>query len=481
MKSLTESINESLKYVNIKKPKTINQLKEIVLDRIEKEGNNCDLNDINVSKVTDMSNLFGDGRRSKFNGDISKWDVSNVTNMYGMFGDSEFNGDISKWDVSKVTDMGYMFLNSKFNGDISAWDVSNVTNMYGMFNHSIFNGDISKWDVSNVIDMGTMFKGSKFNGDISKWNVSNGVKMDKIFYNSKIDNQHTFRIVQLKNIYTPRKLEELQELIKDRIIKEGPKCNLNDIDVSLITDMSYLFHNSNFNGDISKWDVSNVTDMYGMFMHSKFNGDISKWDVSNVKYMHAMFSLTLFNNDISKWNVSNVQDMNRMFSYSDFNKDISNWNVSKVTDMSYMFTNSKFNKDISNWNTDNVKKAQQIFKECPIKDSYKPNFNADAMANIKFASTGSHRFDYLCRYIAHNTELSDPQFKHNLFDAVNNDNICYPEFKNENDLYTFYKKHKNDKVDGYSEEYDYMYSNVTNKFTLDGVNFSFTTKKPMFK
>ena len=32
-----------------------------------------------------------------------------------------------------------------------------------------------------------------------------------------------------------------------------------------ITDMSKLFSESQFNGDISNWDVSNVTNMIGMF------------------------------------------------------------------------------------------------------------------------------------------------------------------------------------------------------------------------
>ena len=63
----------------------------------------------------------------------------------------------------------------------------------------------------------------------------------------------------------PKTYDELKEIIKDRISKEGSNCDLNDIDVSLIKDMSYLFDYSKFNGDISKWNVSNVIDMTGMF------------------------------------------------------------------------------------------------------------------------------------------------------------------------------------------------------------------------
>ena len=56
----------------------------------------------------------------------------------------------------------------------------------------------------------------------------------------------------------PKTNKELDDIIKERISKEGPKCDLNDIDVSLITDMSWLFNESEFKGDISRWDVSNV-------------------------------------------------------------------------------------------------------------------------------------------------------------------------------------------------------------------------------
>ena len=120
----------------------------------------------------------------------------------------------------------------------------------------------------------------------------------------------------------PKTKKELKEIVKDRIRKQGTKCDLNDIDVSLIEDMSMLFEESEFNGDISKWNVSKVENMSLMFSYSKFNGDISKWDVSNVKYMDYMFNESNFNGDISKWNVSKAEDMSGMFYELKFNSNV---------------------------------------------------------------------------------------------------------------------------------------------------------------
>ena len=126
--------------------------------------------------------------------------------------------------------------------------------------------------------------------------------------------------------YYPKTKDELEYIINKRIKSEGNKCNLNDIDTSNITDMSSLFEDSEFNGDISKWNVYNVTNMAGMFILSEFDGDISKWDVSN------------------------------------------------VTNMKFMFRNSKFDSDISNWDVSNVRDMKAMFDKCPIEEKYKPKF-----------------------------------------------------------------------------------------------------------
>ena len=122
--------------------------------------------------------------------------------------------------------------------------------------------------------------------------------------------------------YKPKTKEELQNIIID-LLKKGI-TDLNCIDVSNITDMTYLFYHVDKivevrDINISDWDVSNVTDIRFMFAGCKnFNSDLSKWDVSNVKDMWNMFyNCTEFNCDLSKWDVSIVIDIRFMFDRCD--------------------------------------------------------------------------------------------------------------------------------------------------------------------
>ena len=142
--------------------------------------------------------------------------------------------------------------------------------------------------------------------------------------------------------YYPKTKEELRKILEERLTKDE-NANLNDIDVSEITDMSYLFFKLHpHNIDISEWDVSNVEDMHDMFYGcNDFNADLSSWDVSNVKRMDGMFYLCeKFNSNLSEWDVSKVENMSFMFYYcTNFNADLSKWNVSnvKAKDMTWAF------------------------------------------------------------------------------------------------------------------------------------------------
>ena len=137
----------------------------------------------------------------------------------------------------------------------------------------------------------------------------------------------------------PDDKNELKQIIQERMKTNGDDCDLNDIDVSLVTDMSWLFACTDFNGDISKWNTSNVTDMSWMFNWSKFNGDISKWDVNKANNLQSMFERSKFNNDISRWKMSSVKNMSYMFCSSQFNQDISNWKIRQDCATNNMFHN----------------------------------------------------------------------------------------------------------------------------------------------
>lgn len=240
-------------------------LQSLIRNCLSINGDRCSLNHIDVTAVTDFTDLFREF--PYFDGDISRWDTSRVTTMAGMFRKSKedafargkrslFRGDISGWDVANVTSMRQMFDQAEFNGDISRWNTSKVEDMSSMFKDTHFRGDISTWDTGRVRSMSNMFIRSQFNGDLSKWNVSQ------------------------------------------------------------VSDFSGMFARSMFKGDLSQWDTSSARDMTCMFDESPFNGDISRWDVRSVVSMQSMFESSSFAQDISGWTLGgqfNSKDLVRLY------------------------------------------------------------------------------------------------------------------------------------------------------------------------
>ena len=131
--------------------RTCAHLKVLIESFVALNGPDCDLNGIDISRVSEMNRLF---EFSPFNGNISKWDVSHVNDMSYMFADSLFNGDISHWNVSNVRKMGRMFIRSDFEGDIDRWNVSPETDMFEMFRQSMLEkkSRLPKWYDGPVFD-----------------------------------------------------------------------------------------------------------------------------------------------------------------------------------------------------------------------------------------------------------------------------------------------------------------------------------------
>ena len=90
------------------------------------------------------------------------------------------------------------------------------------------------------------------------------------------------KISKIERKYKPKTKEELLDIISKEIEANGTDCSLNHIDVSNITDMSFLFRGaepsqyyqgktilSDFDGDISGWTLAPKSS--GMFTNSGFS------------------------------------------------------------------------------------------------------------------------------------------------------------------------------------------------------------------
>ena len=184
----------------------------------------------------------------------------------------------------------------------------------------------------------------------------------------------------------PLNNQELHDIIVERIVRNGYTCDLNDIDVSGVTDCSQLFKGIRFHGDISKWNVAHVTNMNEMFARSEFNGDITSWNVSSVTDMAYMFDGGMFDQDISGWNVKNVKTMQGMFLHSPFNQSLAAWDVCGVEDFSKMFYESPYEKDLNAWNPRSAKTMQAMLFDSAYKGQLSnwrlsPSCNTDYLLN----------------------------------------------------------------------------------------------------
>ena len=161
--------NLNIKYImqHTAHPTSRYELRCILEEELERQGQDADLNFIDTSLITNMYDLFVD----LFDTNYNTLSIRNIK--------------IDKWDVSNVEDMCSMFWGlSDFTADLSGWDTSNVTNMTCMFQYAEnFDSDLSSWDVSKVTDMDTMFAYCEsFSSDLSSWNTSSLVYADKVFW-----------------------------------------------------------------------------------------------------------------------------------------------------------------------------------------------------------------------------------------------------------------------------------------------------------
>ena len=286
-------------------------------------------------------------------GIMSDWDVSRVTDMSELFLDAiRFNADISRWNVGAVTTMDRMFMGaSAFNQDISAWKLTELVNSRGMFYEAkAFSQDITNWEIPNLSTSANMFgkateilKHCKRDGQEKPitWSASGPPSKWKCDYPPKPPHAPS----PPPNPSPPPIKDVIKEIHQGNFVHAITVClSSNPIDGNCF-ESGY--------GAISDWDTSEVTDMSEAFANAnEFNGDIERWDVSRVKKMFRMFYRAYnFNGNLTNWNVAEVTDMNQMFAKAyKFNGDIASWNVRSSPDMYLMFQDAKsFEANVTGW------------------------------------------------------------------------------------------------------------------------------------
>ncbi|BDR59612.1 BspA family leucine-rich repeat surface protein [Xylocopilactobacillus apicola] len=312
------------------------------------------LNNLNTSKVTNMSNMFA-RCYSLNNLDLSSFDTSRVTDMSSMFIGCYWLSslDLRSFDTSRVVDMSNMFkaMNYLHSLNISRFNTSNVQNMSGMFYGcgGVVNLDVSSFDTSKVTDMSYMFYGC---GNI---------------YQTTIDlkNFNTSKVTDMSYMFSH--CSYLTDL------------NLNSFDTSNVTNMISMFYNCTRlrNLDITSFDTSKVTNMSGLFAicSSLVNLNLKNLNTSKVTNMGSMFAMcsSLTELDLRNFSTSEVRVMESMFNgCSNLSKiDVSSFDTSNSGNMASMFSKCSSLKELnlSNFDTSRVVTTGEMFGNCTNLES----------------------------------------------------------------------------------------------------------------
>ena len=156
-----------------------------------------DISKINTSKAKNISSMFYNCKKLKSLPDISKWDTSNINNMSYLFYNCqslESLPDLSKWNTYNLVDIKYLFYNCSkltYLPYISRWNTSKVAFMNFLFYNCsslLYLPDISKWDTSSVTNMSSLFANCSnlsYLPKIDCWNVLKVTDMNYMFKNCK--------------------------------------------------------------------------------------------------------------------------------------------------------------------------------------------------------------------------------------------------------------------------------------------------------
>lgn len=196
---------------------------------------------LNTSNVADMSGLFYGIETLTDLNQIAGLNVSGITNTASMFTSTKIANVnlLSSWDMSKVTDISNMFYGIETLTDISGlanWDTSNVENMNAMFVYNKFTDTsaLANWNTSKVKTMSALFWEVKLVNveGLRNWNTTSVTDMSSMFYNTNIT------IVEPLKDFLTQKVLNMRKMFYGCPITDG--SSLDNWDLTGIISSNYM-------------------------------------------------------------------------------------------------------------------------------------------------------------------------------------------------------------------------------------------------
>ena len=342
------------------------------------------LNNLNTSKVTNMSYMFTDCTLlTSLN--LSGFNTSLVTEMIFMFNgcSSLISLDLGSFNTSNVTRMNYMFWNCSnlTSLDLSSFNTSKVTDMYSMFAgcgnlQTITVG--SDWSTAAVTSSANMFNNDTclVGGQGTTYDANH---VDKAY--AHIDGgasnpgYFTATGTEAYACYTPGNTTLTFYHDNQRDSRTGTTYNLNTgaNNPSWYTDGTYA-NVTRVVFDPSFAGARPTTTYYWFYEMQNLQTitGLSYLNTSEVNRMSYMFyGCNKFTSlDLSSFNTSKVTIMWAMFHNCTglTSLDLSSFNTSQVTSMGYMFRSCSRLRTIyvgSDWSTAAVTQSTYMFEGCP--------------------------------------------------------------------------------------------------------------------
>ena len=225
---------------------------------------------------------------------------------------------------------------------------------------------------------------------------NNGVETGTLQLNTGLNTKQVQFRRDIKNNYQVMGISDASNLFAKYNLYDQTNTSYfdaSDLDLSDITNTSYMFYLCSNITDSIELNTTNVTNMCTMFGECYCISDtipnISNFDTSNVNDMSNMFSTCNTLTSVPNLNTINVTNMYQMFIRCFNLTNIPNFDTSNVANMSYMFTCCANLTSIPNFDTSNVTNMSNMFYMCNNLANI-PNFNTSnvtVMSNMFYDCT----------------------------------------------------------------------------------------------